>query len=63
VGPWKKYGEMIYIMVIRVKRGMQWDRCQIRVSGRVGGSMEKKKKAYRSDRYHNDQGEERNPMG
>jgi hypothetical protein len=25
---------MIYMMVCRVKRGMQWDRCQIRVSGR-----------------------------
>jgi hypothetical protein len=38
----EKYGEMIYMMVIRVKRGIQWDRFQIRVSGRVGGTTEKK---------------------
>jgi hypothetical protein len=27
---------MIYMMVIRLKRGMQWDRCQIMVSWRMG---------------------------
>jgi hypothetical protein len=29
--------------MISAKRGIQWDRSQIRVSGRVGGSTEKKK--------------------
>jgi hypothetical protein len=48
-----KNREMIYMTVIRVKRGMQWDRCQIRVSGRVGGTT--KKFFFISDRYHNDQ--------
>jgi hypothetical protein len=31
------------------KRGSQWDRWQIRVSGRVGGTTEKN-----GDRYHDD---------
>jgi hypothetical protein len=39
MGPEKKDIEMIYMTVIRVKRGMKWDRCQIRVSGRVGGPL------------------------
>jgi hypothetical protein len=30
----EKEREMIYMMVIRVKRGMQWDKFQIRVLGR-----------------------------
>jgi hypothetical protein len=29
-------------MMISAKRGSQWDRCQIRVPRRVGGSIEKK---------------------
>jgi hypothetical protein len=40
VGPQKIYGEMIYVTVIMVKIGMQWDRCQIRVTGRVGGTTQ-----------------------
>jgi hypothetical protein len=41
VGPWKKDEEMIYMILIRLKRGMQWDRCQIRVSGRMVGTTQK----------------------
>jgi hypothetical protein len=41
-----------------VKRGIQWNGWEIRVSRRVGGSMEQK--MITSDRYHNDQGKERN---
>jgi hypothetical protein len=52
VGPWKRDGKMLYMTVFNVKGGMQWDRCQIRVSGRVGGPW--KRKMLRSDRYHND---------
>jgi hypothetical protein len=45
--------------MINEKRGCQWDRFQIRVSGRVGGSKEK---MLISDKYHSDPGEEGNPM-
>jgi hypothetical protein len=41
VGPWKKGREMRYMIVMRVKRGKKWDRCQLRVSGRVGGTTKK----------------------
>jgi hypothetical protein len=63
-GGWdhKKKGlQVIGTMMIREKRGIQWDRSQIRVSGR--GSGPQKKKRLKNDRYHDDQGEERNPMG
>jgi hypothetical protein len=43
------------------KRGIQWDRLQIRVSERGSGPL--KKKRLKNERYHCDQGEERNPMG
>jgi hypothetical protein len=55
----KKGLKMIGITMIRVKRGIQWDRSQIRLSGRGSGPQKKIK----NDRYHYDQGEERNPMG
>jgi hypothetical protein len=42
---------VIYITAIRVTREIQWDMCQIRVSGRVGGTT---KKRIISDRYHDD---------
>jgi hypothetical protein len=34
---------VIYTIVIKETRESQWDRCQIRVLGRVGGTIEKKK--------------------
>jgi hypothetical protein len=46
---------------ISEKRGSQWDRFQIGVSGR--GRVHGKKKLLKNDRYDCDQGEERNPMG
>jgi hypothetical protein len=49
------------IMADREKRGSQWDRWKIRVSRRVGGAVGNN--MLTSDRYHFDQGEERNPMG
>jgi hypothetical protein len=52
---------MIDTTTIRMKRGSQWDRCQIR-SCQEGGWVHGKKKL-KNDRDHNDQGEERNPMG
>jgi hypothetical protein len=60
VEPWKKVREMRYMTVIRVKRGNQWDMCQLRVLGRVGGTT---KKILIRDRYHNDQGEKESSMG
>jgi hypothetical protein len=56
----KKGLQVIGTTMIRVKRGIQWDRAQIRVSGRGVGPW---KKRLKNDRYHDDQGEERNPMG
>jgi hypothetical protein len=38
VGPLKKGEKVIYITAIRVTKGSQWDRCQIRVPRRVGGT-------------------------
>jgi hypothetical protein len=46
---------------IREKRGIQWDRSQIRVSGR--GSGPQKKKGLKMIGTTDDQGKERNPMG
>jgi hypothetical protein len=46
---------------ISAKRGSQWDRCPIGVSGR--GRVHGKKNLLKNDRYDCDQGEERNPMG
>jgi hypothetical protein len=46
VGRWvhikKKRLQVRGTMVIKVKRGIQWNKWKIRVSGRVGGSMGKK---------------------
>jgi hypothetical protein len=47
--------------MIKEKRGIQWNRSQIRVSGRVGGSTEKKRLI--SEGYHCNQCEERNLVG
>jgi hypothetical protein len=61
-GKWvhkKKYREMIYIMVIRMKRGMKSYMCLIRVLGRVGCPQFC---FLRSDKYHNDQYKEINSI-
>jgi hypothetical protein len=61
MGPQKnKFLEVIGTMTMREKRGMQWDRLQIRVPERGSGPLEKNIK---NDKYHDDRGEERNPMG
>jgi hypothetical protein len=49
------------IMMIRVKRGIQWGRSQIR--GSEGGRDHREKKRLKNDRYYCDQNEKRNPMG
>jgi hypothetical protein len=62
-GGWVHTGKGLLVngtMMISAKRGIQWDRFQIRVSGR--GRVHWKKRL-KNDRYHCDQGEERNPMG
>jgi hypothetical protein len=47
--------------MIRAMRGDQWDKWEIRVSGRVGVHGVKKK--VKNDMYHRNQYEESNPMG
>jgi hypothetical protein len=58
-----KYGSqnLIGTRVISEKRGIQWDRCQIRVSWKGVGPWRKKKRL-KSEGYHCDQNEERNAM-
>jgi hypothetical protein len=51
---------MIGTTMIRVKMGIQWDRGQIRVSEK---GWVHKKKFVKNDRYHWNQGKERNPVG
>jgi hypothetical protein len=51
---------MIGITVIRMKRGVQWNRSQVGVSERGSGPQEKKR--LKIDRYHCDQDEKRSPM-
>jgi hypothetical protein len=51
---------MIGITGIRMKRGVQWNRSQVEVSGGVGTIGKKRMK---NDRYHCDQEEKRSPMG
>jgi hypothetical protein len=48
-------------MDIRVKRGIQWDRFQKRVSRKGLGPL--KKHCITNDGYHDNQGEEKYPMG
>jgi len=49
--------------MIREKRGVIWDRSQITIKSVGKGIWSMKKKRLKNDRYHYDQGEERNPMG
>jgi hypothetical protein len=51
---------MIGTTVIRVKRGSQWDRGQIRVPEK--GQVHKTN-CVKNDRYHWNRGEERKPTG
>jgi hypothetical protein len=48
-------------MMIRVKRGIQWGKSQIR--GLEGGRVHRNFFLLKNDRYDCDQNEERNPMG
>jgi hypothetical protein len=50
---------VIYITTIRVTREIQWNRCEIRVTRRMGGT----KKRLISDRYHDDQGKKGDSNG
>jgi hypothetical protein len=52
---------MIGTIAIREKRGIQWDKCQIRVSGR--GRVHGKKKGLKMIGTTVIRGKERNPMG
>jgi hypothetical protein len=51
---------MVGTTAIREKRGIQWDRGQIRVSEK--GSVPRNI-LYKNDRYHGIHGKERNPIG
>jgi hypothetical protein len=46
---------------IKETRGSEWDKWELRVSGRVW--IHRVKKRFKNDRYHDDQGEKGNPMG
>jgi hypothetical protein len=61
VGLHKNKKKLISTTTTRAKRGIQCDKSQIRgAKKRVRSTEEKWQK---NDRYHGDQGKERNPMG